>query len=358
MDLGILTIPVLVMLGYFGFSFATSHHEVIIDQIDVPASVAERGYSSSVVTERVAEAYRNINKGARTAKQLRDFGLQSDSTVVGALGDYFNVGSVVKALRDDLGLIEFKIGGDIIDEAQTWDLRIRVERSGGATEAVTVSGPSGSPKALFFEAAAAAMRLTDPYVLACYYYEVQMNAGTTDFAATRRELERAIGVLPLDTYDWLYNLWGLTLLAEAKPKAAIAEFRRVLDLNPGFVLAIHNWGRALASQGRYREAIGKYRQVVEIELGQLHNARSYAEWGAALAALGEPKEAEALIQRALAIDPRSDRAYYLWGQVLEIAKRYEEARAKYRLALLFYPRRVSYQVDIDRVTDLLGSRDS
>lgn len=358
MDLGILTIPVLVILGYFGFSFATSPHEVMFDQIDVPASVVERGYSSSVVTERVADAYRNINKGARTAKQLRDFGLQSDPTVVGALGDYFNVGSVVMALRDDLGLIEFEIGGDIIDEGQTWDLRIRVERSGGTMEAVTVSAPSGSPKALFFEAAAAAMRLTDPYVLASYYYEAQMDVGTTDFAATRRELERAIAVLPPDTYDWLYNLWGLTLLAEGKPKAAIAEFRRVLVLNPGFVLAIHNWGMALASQGRYREAIGKFRQVVEIDHAQLRSARAYAEWGAALAALGEPKETEALIRRALAIDPRSDRAYYRWGQVLESEKRYEEARAKYRLALLFNPLRVRYQVDIDRVTDRLGPRDS
>ena len=335
MDLGILTIPTLVFLGYFGFSVATGTHEIMFEQIVAPASVTERGYSSFVVTQRIADDYRAINKNARTAKHLRDFGLRSDPTVVGALGDYFQFGAVVMAARYDLGLIEFEVSGDVVDEGETWDLHIRVERTGGAVEGVSVSGPSASPEALFQEAAEAAMRLTDPYVLASYYYELQVDAGTTDFAATRRVLEYAIAVLPADTYDWHDTLWGLPLLAEGKPEAAIVEFRRTLALNPGFVLAIHNWGVALASQGRYREAIEKFRRVIEIDGAQIRSAHSYVGWGAALAALGEPDEGTAMIQKALAIDPRADRAYYRWAQLLEGEGRYEEARAKYRLALLF-----------------------
>lgn len=358
MGLGILTIPVLVLLGVIGISIATDPEEIVFDQMEVPASVAERGYSSTIVTQRVADAYHDILKGARTAKQLRDFGLQSEPTVIGALGDYFQMGEVLVAFRDQLGLIKFKIDGDILDQGKTWDLHIRVERSGGTLETATVPAPSASPKALFFEAAAAAMRVTDPYVLASYYYETQMDVGGTDFAATRRELEYAISVLPANIYDWLYNLWGLTLLADGKPEAAIAEFQRTLTLNPGFVLAIHNWGKALVSLGRYREAIGKFRRVVEFDNKHLRSARAYAEWSVAAAALGETEEAAALIQRALAIDPRSDWVYYRWGQLLESEKRYEEARAKYRLALLFEPLRVHYQVDINRVTGLLKAQDS
>ncbi len=146
MDLGILTIPTLVFLGYFGFSVATGTHEIMFEQIVAPASVTERGYSSFVVTQRIADDYRAINKNARTAKHLRDFGLRSDPTVVGALGDYFQFGAVVMAARYDLGLIEFEVSGDVVDEGETWDLHIRVERTGGAVEGVSVSGPSASPR--------------------------------------------------------------------------------------------------------------------------------------------------------------------------------------------------------------------
>jgi tetratricopeptide (TPR) repeat protein len=214
-------------------------------------------------------------------------------------------------------------------------LRIRVAQSDDLVRTLTVHAPSETPEVLFFKGAVATMRLTDPYVLASYYYELQMDAGTTDFAATRRELEYAIARMTPDTSAWLYNLWVLTLLAEDEPDAAITEFRRALAFDPLFVLAIHNWGTALASQGRYREAMAKFRRVVEIDGEQIRSARAFAELAAAHAALGQHEDAANLIQRSLANDPRGDRAYYRWAQFMEDAGRYEEARELYRLALLF-----------------------
>jgi hypothetical protein len=105
MDLGVLTIPALVVMGYLRFSIATGPHEIVSDRIEVPASVAHSGYSPVVATHRVADAYRELIDAARTAKHLRDFGLSSDHTVVGAIGDHFQLRMLVTAIRRSLGLI-------------------------------------------------------------------------------------------------------------------------------------------------------------------------------------------------------------------------------------------------------------
>jgi tetratricopeptide (TPR) repeat protein len=49
------------------------------------------------------------------------------------------------------------------------------------------------------------------------------------------------------------------------------------------------------------------------------------------------------------LKPQSSYVYYRWGQLLEAKGQLQEAAAKYRLALLFQPKRVTWQSDIDRV---------
>jgi|WetSurSiteA1Bulk_404760.scaffolds.fasta_scaffold23204_2 tetratricopeptide (TPR) repeat protein len=46
---------------------------------------------------------------------------------------------------------------------------------------------------------------------------------------------------------------------------AIAEYQKVLELDPNFVNAYNGWGRALAKLKRFDEAIQKYQKALELD---------------------------------------------------------------------------------------------
>ena len=348
MDLGIFTIPLMLFLGLFGASVATETSEVVFEEFTVPAQW-ENGYTSQVVTERVADAYQIINQDARTAKSLKAFGLSHKDTFVSAVGDRLDLKNLVTAARDELGMISFKIGGDVVEQGGAMLIRVHVNSAEGGLETHFVSGPVDDPEPLFLEAAMAAMRVTSPYVVASYLYEIELDQGTTNFEPTYRALEQAFARLPAEAHHWLYNLWGLALLNDGKPKEAIEEFHNALHLQPGWPLSIHNWGKALTAQGRYEEAIETFKGVIANDPRMLRSARAYAEWSKAALLLGRYEEAEQVLRKAIKLDPQSSYVYYRWGQLLEAKGQLQEAARKYRLALLFQPKRVIWQSDIDRV---------
>ena len=348
MDLGIFAIPIMLFLGLFGASVATETSDVVFEDFTVPAQW-EHGYTAQVVTERIADAYQTINRDARTAKSLKAFGLSHDETFVAAVGERLDLGNMVNAARDQLGMIAFRINGDLVEKEGTWLIRTHISPAEGPTETYFVSGPSDNPEPLFMEATMAAMRVTSPYVVASYLYEIELDRGTTNFEPTYRALEQAFPRLPAEAHHWLYNLWGLALLNEGKPEKAIEEFHNALHLEPGFPLSIHNWGKALTAQGRHEEAIATFKGVIANDPKKLRSARAYAEWSKAALLLGRLEEAEKVLNKAIDLKPQSSYVYYRWGQLLEAKGQLQEAAAKYRLALLFQPKRVTWQSDIDRV---------
>ena len=81
----------------------------------------------------------------------------------------------------------------------------------------------------------------------------------------------------------------------------------------------------------------------------LRSARAYAEWSKAALLLGRLEEAEEVLNKAIDLKPQSSYVFYRWGQLLEAKGQLKEAAAKYRMALLFQPKRLVWQADIDRV---------
>jgi tetratricopeptide (TPR) repeat protein len=137
------------------------------------------------------------------------------------------------------------------------------------------------------------------------------------------------------------NNMGNVLVKQGKPDQAIPQFRKALDIAPGFAEAHNNLGLALDATGNVEEAIAQYRKALEIDpdygaarnnLGnglfakgnldeaivQLHKALelipdSAVVWcnlGSALAQKGNLKEAIAQFRKALEIDPTFEAARY------------------------------------------------
>ena len=93
---------------------------------------------------------------------------------------------------------------------------------------------------------------------------------------------------------------GLALDDKGQPEAAIAEYEKALQIQPGYAEAHNDLGNALAGVGRVTEAIAQYRKALELVPGlpQVHN-----NLGTALAQSGQPTEAIAHFKKAIEINP-------------------------------------------------------
>ncbi len=135
------------------------------------------------------------------------------------------------------------------------------------------------------------------------------------------------------SYQSHYNLAGV-LARLGRTDEAIANFRRAIDLKPGFAPAHGNLALALAAAGRYEEAAG------QLELARALDPRApivHYNLGMVAAARGRLGEAEAAYRRALELDPAWPEAVNNLGIVLARQGRMREAAAAFTEALRLNP---------------------
>jgi len=102
---------------------------------------------------------------------------------------------------------------------------------------------------------------------------------------------------------------ALTLSARGRIREASAEYRRAVELPraTGSVAAIGNFGGTLFNRGVFDEALSKMGRAVELDPA---NSVLLGEgFGAVYDALGEPARAEAILRRALELNPKLGSSY-------------------------------------------------
>lgn len=107
------------------------------------------------------------------------------------------------------------------------------------------------------------------------------------------------------------TLLGLLRLQAGDLTAAIADFRRALEVQPGYVRAHQALGNAYQQQGAYAAAIVEYEQA----LAQEQSAPIYVQLATSLARGGREEEAIAALQAALDLAPGDVMALTLLAQV-------------------------------------------
>jgi tetratricopeptide (TPR) repeat protein len=85
--------------------------------------------------------------------------------------------------------------------------------------------------------------------------------------------------------------------------AALRDFNRVIELNPGLAIAYRNRAELLASLGRIEEALADYTRAIE---GLPGNAELYRARGSAWHRAGDYERALADLNRAIEIAPDAD----------------------------------------------------
>ena len=153
------------------------------------------------------------------------------------------------------------------------------------------------------------------------------------------------------TKNWLaHNNLGIVLASRGQVDAAIAHFKKALEITPDHVETHNNLGGALAIRGEVGAAIACYRKALEI---QPDYAEAHNNLGVALAGRGQTDEAIVCYRKALEIQSDYVTAHNNLGNALRRLGRVDEAIVHFRRALAINP---NYVAAHGNLGDALGAQ--
>jgi TolB-like protein/Tfp pilus assembly protein PilF len=137
-------------------------------------------------------------------------------------------------------------------------------------------------------------------------------------------------------------------------EAALGEFARAIELDPGYAPAFHWHALALTTLGRVDEAVEAMRRANVLDP---LSVRMSADMGMALYAARRYDEAVAQEQKTLRMDSTSATALWIMGMALEQSGRLPDADSAFQRALRLRPGNPNFTAALARVHALSG-RDS
>lgn len=146
-----------------------------------------------------------------------------------------------------------------------------------------------------------------------------------DFETAIKFISRALEHMPpgnLQANAMFLNNLGSAHGAARNTAAAEDCFRRALDLDPIFYMALDNLGNALVNEGKLNEAAAYYRRMIELEAG---DEDTHCKLAAALVDGGDLEAGIKCLRDALKIEPNFSIVWNNLGQVLTEKHEFEEA---------------------------------
>ncbi|MEO8674758.1 MAG: tetratricopeptide repeat protein [Casimicrobiaceae bacterium] len=279
---------------------------IVLDPLEVPRELVERGYSPAVVTERLLNAIHTIQGVANTQKPRRGHiasALQADIQIpVGQL----SIKALARYFRQLLDLPDQHVVGEITRDGDALTLMLRRRDGAQMTLARPRSATDVAP--LITAGAEEAVRLTDPYVLASYYIEQELPG--PEFPKTSEALLHVIDTRP-DEAPWARNLQGLLLLNRYDNDAALDALRRGYEADPELQSPVsEEFMTALIRMGRTAEAL----RIVDAATAKRLTAAQRTRIGWCNIMLGRHRIALRHFRRVLAI--HREHAYAMLGQAV------------------------------------------
>ncbi|HLX29652.1 MAG TPA: type IV pilus biogenesis/stability protein PilW [Casimicrobiaceae bacterium] len=154
--------------------------------------------------------------------------------------------------------------------------------------------------------------------LAAGYYE----RGRMDIAL--EELGNAKALDP--TYPKIYDIYGLVYAMLGERAKAEENFQQAVSLAPDDSDIRENWGAYLCGTGRARESLPQFTQVLKDPLYKTPEI-ALINLGKCSAAIGDTKNAEEYLRRALTVSPGNPIAAYNLALLAYKDQRIGEARA-------------------------------
>jgi len=312
-----------------------SKRSVIIESFDLPPSLIEKGYSSRVTANKLADAIGRVIEHAKTNTEsphfAPDFYDNLPDVEVPEIGVSF--GSIIQYLK---GLFDYdspRVNGEFVvrDDRIFFTVRIvgnrqEVIKAGS----ITIEGKTEEIDSLLQRAAQFVLRQSHPYILACFFFEkgqMEQSLELVQHCATQKDNKLVARA---------YNLWGRILHARGEYEAAIVKYQDALKHDPQNANAHNNWGLTLQKMGHYEDAITQYQHAIKIEP---KFALAYNNWGYALMSYENYNVDEVIgkFERAISLDPTNHLAYENWANLEMKRNNPSAADSKYEAAAAHNP---------------------
>lgn len=354
LETGLTLLTLMTAATVLGLAYSVDPDAVVIEPIQVPLVLDEMGLSSIVVSDRVAAEMHRIHDLTETNEMGRGVGLGGEKNIVAALEEELNVSGPVWIVRKQLGIVQFRIQGEIVAWGDELEFRLRGHPPGGRMKVAVERGTLENFESLIGRAAEEVFRMVDPYVLAAYYYHREEHEG--DFTETLGAIQAGMDPDQTDEHQRhnlkrLHNLWARVLLAGYDYDGAVEKLKLALALDPGYGGAYQTWGEVLHAKAQYRDAIEMCRRAIELD-PRLHGA--YSMWGNALSALGYEDEGERARAISVALNPGNAHAFFERGDLYYRLGRYEAALKEYERGIAIDPHDDKHDYNVEKTRLRLG----
>jgi tetratricopeptide (TPR) repeat protein len=164
----------------------------------------------------------------------------------------------------------------------------------------------------------------------------------------RRAIREIRKALELKSDEWLFHAHlGFVYYQEGHYRKAVQEYTRTLKMNPSYGMGFANLSYVYGAMGRTREALKHMKRAVTI------NPR-FADLRYNLALLysdhRRPREAVAELKKALRINPNYILARIYLGVLFEEQMRWKEARREYEKILRITPEDTHVRQRLERIS--------
>jgi tetratricopeptide (TPR) repeat protein len=352
---------------------------IVVESVSVPKAYEERGFTSAVMTLRIAERLQQLEQSLETHSQ-RDRLMQSGNSDVPNIevpATKLSLQTLVQFTQQTLHHEPEHIRGEI---TWPWSEALNGDRKEGAVLwyhiyqgqqlrwADRENIGTRDPDEVVQQYAEGLLKRLNPYLWAVYLLDNKHDVKAAKWVAqsiitsstNRNAVAKAYNLLGnIDTnegkrdeaiqkyrkaieadpkFAMAYISWGVVLDKQGKRQEAIEKYRKATELDPKYASPYINWGVVLDKQGKRQEAIEKYRKATELDPKY---ASPYINWGVVLNEEGKRQEAIEKYRKATELDPKLASAYFDWGAVLAEEGKREEAIEKYRKATELDPKLAS-----------------
>jgi tetratricopeptide (TPR) repeat protein len=291
---------------------------VVIEPIGITKSLEEHGYTPAIAARRLRDEMTMIVAQTRTYKERRGFQTSDAQLDVEDPLSGMSLRSLLRLGRSFFGVGETRLSGEIVEDGGRFHLNLRSTRSEMGVARIAQPRLSGDEKRgaeeLLRAAAVAALRMTDPVLLAAHRFDQAFAIDPASGAADRRALAEALDLLDEhlargigDDLVRAHNLYGLVLYHRGEYRGALGHYARAAHAaaddrgaDATIMATLYaNWGDALVALHDDAEAEKKFALAIRHEPSR---AGHHLDRGNALLRLGRVAEGAASLETAAALD--------------------------------------------------------
>jgi tetratricopeptide (TPR) repeat protein len=326
---------------------------VIIEPISVPRVLADNGYTPEVAGRRLRDALDEYALEAGSVMKGPTISPRDELPNIVVPKIDISLDTILSSIRTILHYRDrLDVSGELVFRDNLAWPRLRVD----GREAYT--SPIGFEVEKFDEllvaAAPAVMEQIRPYLVASTIY-------VSDKKKAIEKADEIIAAFPASDVNvqWAYVLKGLYVLEgqlfSQQDYAEAEDFlRTAIRLNNANAMAHYNYGRLLRKEGRSEDAIAEFRRVIKIDptLWFVHDSLGFA-----LAEQDKLDDAIVEEKRAIKIDPKLPFAYNKLGIALGRQGKLDDAIAEFRHAIEVDPKYVFPRLNLVTALNEQGKLD-